>query len=219
VKLSLPLAAVLLVLAWMAPAWSQGSSAAAPEVRSMVEALTPNTQRSMRNLVVRQKTEAEAASAPAAGTAVASAPAAVAVNSPVAPQAIAAAPLAVPVAAATAAPPGPPPSLSLAIQFETNSAQVRPESGHVLGNLVAAMQSPDLKGVRFAIEGHTDARGPASVNQQLSLQRADEVRLYLIALGVHPARLRAVGKGSSDLANPLDPAAAENRRVRVVTLE
>jgi outer membrane protein OmpA-like peptidoglycan-associated protein len=89
----------------------------------------------------------------------------------------------------------------------------------VLGNLVAAMQSPDLKGVRFAIEGHTDARGAAALNQQLSQQRADEVRLYLIALGVHPARLRAVGKGSSDLANPLDPAAAENRRVRVVTLE
>ena len=61
--------------------------------------------------------------------------------------------------------------------------------------------------------------GLVTANQQLSQLRADEVRLYLIALGVHPARLRAVGKGSSNLANPLDPAAAENRRVRVVTLE
>ena len=113
----------------------------------------------------------------------------------------------------------PPPSLSLAIQFELNSAQVRPESGRVLGNLVAAMQSPELKGVRFAIEGHTDARGHALANQQLSQHRADEVRLYLIALGVHPARLKAVGKGTSDPANPLDPKAGENRRVRVVTLE
>ena len=81
------------------------------------------------------------------------------------------------------------------------------------------MQSPELKGVRFAIEGHTDARGHALANQQLSQHRADEVRLYLIALGVHPARLKAVGKGTSDPANPLDPTAGENRRVRVVTLE
>lgn len=112
-----------------------------------------------------------------------------------------------------------PPSLSLAIQFELNSARVRPESGPVLGNLVAAMTSPDLKGHRFVIEGHTDARGNPAANQQLSQHRADEVRLYLVALGVHPARLRAVGKGSSDLANARDPGSADNRRVRVVTLE
>lgn len=112
-----------------------------------------------------------------------------------------------------------PPSLSLAIQFELNSARVRPESGPVLGNLVAAMTSPDLKGHRFVIEGHTDARGNPAANQQLSQHRADEVRLYLVALGVHPARLRAVGRGSSDLANARDPWSADNRRVRVVTLE
>ena len=161
VKLSSPLAATLLTLALATPAWAQGSNAAPPEVRSMIEALTPSTTRSMRNLVVRQKTEAEAASAPAASTAAAPAPAPVAVAQPVAPTAapasapaalavapaapaaiVVAVPVAAPVAAPTAAPPGPPPSLSLAIQFETNSAQVRPESGRVLGNLVAAMQSP-----------------------------------------------------------------------------
>jgi outer membrane protein OmpA-like peptidoglycan-associated protein len=111
------------------------------------------------------------------------------------------------------------PSLSLAIQFELNSSRVRPESGPVLGNLVAAMLSPDLKDSRFVIEGHTDARGNPAANQQLSQQRADEVRLFLVALGVHPARLKAVGKGSSQLARPADPLSADNRRVRVVTLE
>jgi outer membrane protein OmpA-like peptidoglycan-associated protein len=109
--------------------------------------------------------------------------------------------------------------LSLAIQFELNSARVRPESGPVLGNLVAAMTSADLKAHRFVIEGHTDARGNPATNQLLSQQRADEVRLYLVALGVHPSRLRAVGKGSSELVNARDPLSADNRRVRVVTLE
>ena len=113
----------------------------------------------------------------------------------------------------------PAPSLSLDIQFDLNSARVRPESGAVLGNLVAALMSPDLKANRFVIEGHTDGRGVPAANWRLSQQRADEVRLYLVALGVHPARLKAVGKGSSEPADPRDPMSADNRRVRVVTVE
>ena len=89
----------------------------------------------------------------------------------------------------------------------------------MLANLVAALLSPELKGHRFIIEGHTDARGVPAANLRLSQQRADEVRLYLMALGVHPARLKTVGKGSSEPANVLDPLSADNRRVRVVTLE
>jgi flagellar motor protein MotB len=45
------------------------------------------------------------------------------------------------------------------------------------------------------------------------------VRQYLILLGVHASRLQAVGKGSSEPLNRQDPLAAENRRVRVVTVE
>ncbi|RVU49862.1 OmpA family protein [Rubrivivax rivuli] len=109
--------------------------------------------------------------------------------------------------------------MALAIQFEPNSSRVRPASGAVLGSLVAAMQSPELKASRFIIEGHADGRGAAEHNLRLSQERADEVRLYLVALGVHPSRLRAVGKGASAPVRPGEPAAAENRRVRVVTVE
>jgi outer membrane protein OmpA-like peptidoglycan-associated protein len=120
---------------------------------------------------------------------------------------------------AGAAPAEPRPNLSLAIHFEPNSARVRPESGALLGNLVAAMLSPELRSSRFVIEGHADARGGQALNQRLSQERAEEVRLYLVALGVSPERLKAVGKGAAEPANPLDPLADENRRVRVVTLE
>lgn len=113
----------------------------------------------------------------------------------------------------------PAPSLTLPIRFDTNSARVRPENGALLGNLVAAMLSPDLKASRFVIEGHTDASGLPAANLLLSQQRADEVRLYLVALGVHPARLKTLGKGSTEPANAKEPLSAENRRVRVVTLE
>ncbi len=165
------------------------AAAPAPGTQQMIDALKPSANRG-RNLLVRQSSEAPAAAASAA-----------------------------PAAAATAAPAGPAPSLSLAIQFETNSSRVRPESGALLGDLVAAMISPDLKDSRFVIEGHTDARGNAAANRRLSQERAEEVRQYLILLGVHASRLKAVGKGSSEPANGKDPMAAENRRVRVVTVE
>ncbi|MDO8418957.1 MAG: OmpA family protein, partial [Rubrivivax sp.] len=118
-----------------------------------------------------------------------------------------------------AAAPEPRPGLSLPIQFEPNSTQVRPESGVLLGNLVAAMLSPELRTNRFVIEGHADTRGGSMSNQRLSQLRAEEVRLYLVALGVNPTRLKAVGKGAAEPAMVRDPFAAENRRVRVVTVE
>jgi outer membrane protein OmpA-like peptidoglycan-associated protein len=195
-----------------APAAKPGPSET--DIQAMIEALLPSASRSMRNLVVRQRA-AEAAMSPAPVASAAAMAAMAASASPVASPA-AAAPAST---APPARPPGPPPSLALAIQFEPNSARVRPESGPLLGSLVAAMQSPELKGSRFVIEGHADPRGGAAQNQRLSQDRADEVRLYLVSLGVHPARLRAVGKGASQLADITDPTAAANRRVRVVTLE
>jgi outer membrane protein OmpA-like peptidoglycan-associated protein len=163
---------------------------AAPGTQQMIDALSPAGNRG-RNLLVRQSADAPAAAA--SGAAVAATP-----------------------GSATAEPA---PSLSLAIQFESNSSRVRPESGALLGDLVAAMISPDLKDSRFVIEGHTDARGIAAANRRLSQERAEEVRQYLMLLGVHASRLKAVGKGSSEPVNTKDPLAAENRRVRVVTVE
>ncbi len=235
-------------LAWalLAPglAAAQNVPAAAPETRQMIDALKPAANRGMRNLLVRQAPDM-AGSAPAADHTVgvvtppALAPAPAPAPAPAAPAPAPAptpapAPAPAPTAATTTAPTpatpaspaptevaatGPAPSLSLAIQFDLNSARVRAESGAVLGNLVAALLSPDLKANRFVIEGHTDGRGVPAANLRLSQQRADEVRLYLVALGVHPARLKAVGKGSSEPANPKDPMSADNRRVRVVTVE
>lgn len=217
-KLRHPLVAATLGWALVWPVWAQNAPASVPDTPSMIEALKPSPSRSMRNLMVRQRPDAAASAA----TSAAAAP--VESASPTAQAAASQAtagdagsqptgPVAAPV------PPGPAPSLSLAIQFESNSSRVRPESGPVLGNLVAALQSPELKASRFAIEGHTDAVGSAARNLALSQERADEVRLYLVALGVHPSRLKAVGKGATQPANPLDPLAAANRRVRVVTLQ
>ena len=110
------------------------------------------------------------------------------------------------------------PSLSLLIQFDFNSARVKPESQLALSNLAQALQSKELAEAKFAVEGHTDAKGRADYNLKLSQQRADAVHDYLASNGVKDARLNAVGKGSTELANTADPLAAENRRVRIVNL-
>jgi outer membrane protein OmpA-like peptidoglycan-associated protein len=111
------------------------------------------------------------------------------------------------------------PSLSLLILFDFNSARVRPESRQALINLAQALQSAELTGSKFAVEGHTDAKGSVEFNQKLSEQRALAVREFLKARGVDEVRLMATGKGSADLANSAQPFAAENRRVRIVNLE
>ena len=111
------------------------------------------------------------------------------------------------------------PSLSLMIQFDFDSARVKPESQQALANLAQAVQSAELGSAKFAIEGHTDAKGRADYNLKLSQQRADAVVALLVGRGVQAGRLVATGKGSGEPANPADPMAAENRRVRIVNLD
>lgn len=110
-------------------------------------------------------------------------------------------------------------SLSLQIQFDFNSARIKPESSTALGNLATALQSKELLEAKFAIEGHTDAKGGADYNQKLSQQRANAVRDFLASKGVEVTRLSTAGKGSSELANKDDPLAAENRRVKIVNMQ
>ncbi len=74
------------------------------------------------------------------------------------------------------------------------------------------------------VRGHTDAKGTASSNQQLSEQRAAVVKGYLNGHGLDPARVSNVGFGSTQPVvsetNPDgsdDPAGrAFNRRVEIV---
>ena len=175
---------------------------ASPNTQQMIEALKPRT-RGLRNLVV-----GEAAASAAAGEVAASAAPASVNGTPVSAASDAA-----------AAMPAAPPSLSMAIRFDFDSAHLRPESAAVLDRLASALQTPELKDSRFRIEGHTDAKGDAAYNLRLSQQRADEVRRFLVAHGVSLPRLSAVGRGAQEPANPLLPLGAENRRVRIVNVE
>jgi outer membrane protein OmpA-like peptidoglycan-associated protein/tetratricopeptide (TPR) repeat protein len=62
-------------------------------------------------------------------------------------------------------------------------------------------QYPDIK---IELRSHTDSRSSANFNLKLSQQRADDVKKYLISLGVKPQRILAKGYGKSELLNHCD---------------
>ena len=108
------------------------------------------------------------------------------------------------------------PTVDLSIQFEFDSAKILPESKPLLDNLAKAINSNELRGYSFLVEGYTDGVGLPAYNLRLSDQRANAVLNYLLLMGgVKRDRLRAIGKGSNDLLRPDQPDAAENRRVRI----
>jgi len=109
--------------------------------------------------------------------------------------------------------------LTIAIQFDFNSARIRPSSFAAVGLMADALYHPYLQGYRFLIVGHTDAKGNREYNLKLSQQRADAIREALInPFGISPARIEAVGLGEEQLLKPAAPEAAENRRVQLINI-
>ena len=100
------------------------------------------------------------------------------------------------------------------VLFETNRAVIKAESFPLLDSAVKILEDyPEIR--ELAIQGHTDERGPADYNLDLSQQRAEAVLEYFVDQGVERARLSAEGFGES---RPVDPASnaaawAKNRRV------
>jgi outer membrane protein OmpA-like peptidoglycan-associated protein len=110
-----------------------------------------------------------------------------------------------------------PKSIDLVIQFDLDSAKLKPDSKPLLSNLVDAMKNDRLAAIKFKIEGHTDSQGSEQYNLKLSQSRAESVMAYLTSQGIGKERLSGEGKGFSELLLPEKPKAAENRRVRITT--
>lgn len=84
-------------------------------------------------------------------------------------------------------------------------------------NALASLAHACLEGTDLVLEigGHTDARGTASLNEELSQARADIVLSALSARGVDPASLAAVGYGDAQPVadNATEEGRAANRRI------
>jgi OmpA-OmpF porin, OOP family len=106
-------------------------------------------------------------------------------------------------------------SVSLNIPFEHNSSALQPAASAQLKELEHALTSASLGQDRFVVAGHTDAKGSAAYNKQLSLRRAQAVKRFLVGKGVDAARLDTVGFGSEKLLAPDQPEDPRNRRVEI----
>jgi outer membrane protein OmpA-like peptidoglycan-associated protein len=101
------------------------------------------------------------------------------------------------------------------ITFDFDRAEVKPQfSGTVQ---TVARNLADFSSTTVDVIGHTDSIGTDAYNQGLSQRRADAVSRALIANGVHPVRIVAVGRGESQpvASNATPSGQAQNRRVEL----
>jgi outer membrane protein OmpA-like peptidoglycan-associated protein len=109
------------------------------------------------------------------------------------------------------------PKIDLEINFEFNSAVLGSKAMPQVAELGKALTSADLKGRTFILAGFTDAKGSETYNQGLSERRADAARQFLSKkYGIEAGNLVTVGYGHTQLQDPANPFAADNRRVQVI---
>jgi outer membrane protein OmpA-like peptidoglycan-associated protein len=71
------------------------------------------------------------------------------------------------------------------------------------------------------VVGHTDATGSDTINNPLSVRRAEAVRDYMAGKGVNPTRVATEGRGSREPVadNAIVTGRAQNRRVEIFLRE
>lgn len=101
------------------------------------------------------------------------------------------------------------------IYFDTAKAELRPESGDTLQQVLGVLREDPA--LRLVIAGHTDGAGDAAYNQALSERRAASVVAWLAQEGIDGKRLQSEGLGESRPVadNATEAGRALNRRVEV----
>ena len=101
------------------------------------------------------------------------------------------------------------------ILFPTNGTTLSAAAKNQLATFSTQMK--DLQDTDITIYGHTDNTGSASVNERISLQRAESVASYLESRGIKASRIHSEGKSFNDPVADNDTAEgrAKNRRVEV----
>jgi len=111
--------------------------------------------------------------------------------------------------------------------FYPASARINIEATReILLRLGTYLDSRELAGRKFRIEGHTDAvdvdpNGPWEDNWQLSVERSRAVLRYLTALGINENKFQIAGFAATVpvSTNETEEGRANNRRVDVIILD
>lgn len=107
-------------------------------------------------------------------------------------------------------------SKSYSIEFETNSAVIKPSSFKLLDEIFES--SVVAEGLKVGVYGHTDNSGSDAVNIPLSEKRAASVQDYLVKKGLSASRVEAKGFGATKpiASNNTEAGKSQNRRVEIV---
>jgi outer membrane protein OmpA-like peptidoglycan-associated protein len=104
------------------------------------------------------------------------------------------------------------------VLFDVGKANLQPGGARNLGRIAQVLQQyPNYK---ISVEGHTDSRGSAQLNERLSEQRAEAVKQALVSGGLDASRIAAQGFGATQpvATNATRAGRQLNRRVEIVVL-
>ena len=101
------------------------------------------------------------------------------------------------------------------VTFDTNSSVVRPGLISEIDRVARILNQYPNTVIR--VEGHTDSKGSAAYNTDLSDRRANAVKNLLIQRGVSTSRIETVGFGETMpvATNDTEAGRQKNRRVEV----
>lgn len=106
-------------------------------------------------------------------------------------------------------------SVEYKIYFDRNSTDITEDAARVLNSFITQEQN---RTIGVSIFGFTDRSGSAAYNQQLALQRATNVRSYLIQNGLDFTKITTLSGLGEDAAAAVLPDDAADAQQRVVVL-
>lgn len=106
--------------------------------------------------------------------------------------------------------------LSGKVLFGSDVESLNPQSTEIVERIGKALLGVGIDRVR--VDGHTDASGKETYNEQLSLRRSNSVGKVLSSVGMKEQNIQVRGLGSSEPVASNDTATGrtENRRVSIV---
>lgn len=98
------------------------------------------------------------------------------------------------------------------LEFDLGKSTIREQSYATLNKVAALLVQ---KNFSLKLAGHTDNTGSASANMELSKDRAESVKAYLVGQGANASRIEAVGYGQTQpiASNKTADGRQKNRRV------
>lgn len=105
------------------------------------------------------------------------------------------------------------------VNFEFNKAILTLDSEFILEEAYKALVASS--DIQVEVSGHTDNVGSDQYNQNLSLRRAQAVKIWLVKKGITSNRMKTSGKGELEpiASNETSEGQAENRRIEFFVMQ